>query len=96
MTRWIEKLETVFRISSCKDEDRVKYASFTFKDAALTWWNNYMKSASMDVAYAMPWNDFKELVVKKYCPRAEVKKLEIEFWNLKVQNNNMAAYNQRF
>ena len=68
LTRWIEKLETVFRISGCNDDDRVKYASFTFMDAALTWWNNYMKSANMDVAYAMPWEDFKELVIRKYCP----------------------------
>jgi hypothetical protein len=29
LVRWIEKLETVFRISSCANEDRVKYASFT-------------------------------------------------------------------
>ena len=37
LTRWIEKLETVFRISGCNDDDRVKFASFTFMDAALTW-----------------------------------------------------------
>ncbi|PWA91039.1 reverse transcriptase domain-containing protein [Artemisia annua] len=96
LLRWIEKLETVFHISGCSEENRVKYASFTLMDAALTWWNNYKKSAGIEIAYAMSWENFKEMVLRKYCPRNEVMKLEVEFWNLKVQNNNMAAYNQRF
>jgi hypothetical protein len=44
----------------------------------------------------MPWENFKEMVLKKYCPRNEVMKLEAEFWNLKFQGTNMAAYNQSF
>ena len=96
LVRWLERLETVFRICRCADEDRVKFASFTFKNAALTWWNNYLKSAGHDAAYAMPWENFKEMMLRKYCPRNEVMKLEAEFWNLKVQGTDMATYNQRF
>nr|GEV28455.1 putative reverse transcriptase domain-containing protein [Tanacetum cinerariifolium] len=32
----------------------------------------------------------------KYCPRGEIKKLEIELWNLKVKENNVSAYTERF
>ncbi|GKE56141.1 putative reverse transcriptase domain-containing protein, partial [Tanacetum coccineum] len=32
----------------------------------------------------------------KYCPKGEIKKLEIELWNLKVRGNDVAAYTQRF
>ncbi|GKD65270.1 putative reverse transcriptase domain-containing protein, partial [Tanacetum coccineum] len=32
----------------------------------------------------------------KYCPNGEIKKLEIELWNLKVRGNDVAAYTQRF
>nr|GFB42554.1 reverse transcriptase domain-containing protein [Tanacetum cinerariifolium] len=32
----------------------------------------------------------------KYCPLGEVKKLEIELWYLKVRNNNIPAYTNRF
>nr|GFA94140.1 reverse transcriptase domain-containing protein [Tanacetum cinerariifolium] len=32
----------------------------------------------------------------KYCPLGEVKKLEIELWNLKVRDNNIPAYINRF
>ncbi|GJS80178.1 putative reverse transcriptase domain-containing protein [Tanacetum coccineum] len=32
----------------------------------------------------------------KYCPQGEIKKLEIELWNLKVKGNNIPAYTERF
>ncbi|GKA58069.1 putative reverse transcriptase domain-containing protein, partial [Tanacetum coccineum] len=32
----------------------------------------------------------------KYYPNGEIKKLEIELWNLKVKGNDVAAYTQRF
>ncbi|GJZ01803.1 hypothetical protein Tco_0519764 [Tanacetum coccineum] len=31
-----------------------------------------------DVAYAMPWKTLKKMMTNKYCPRGEIKKLEIE------------------
>ncbi|GJY50255.1 hypothetical protein Tco_0441102 [Tanacetum coccineum] len=48
-----------------------------------------------DVAYAMTWADLKKKMTDKYCPRGEIKKLEVELWNLKVKgskddNNNEA------
>ncbi|GJX38762.1 putative reverse transcriptase domain-containing protein [Tanacetum coccineum] len=32
----------------------------------------------------------------KYCPRGEIKKLEIEMWNLKVKGTDVVSYTQRF
>ncbi|GKA48920.1 putative reverse transcriptase domain-containing protein [Tanacetum coccineum] len=32
----------------------------------------------------------------KYCPRGEIKKLESEYWNLKVRGTDLMTYNQRF
>ncbi|GJT21834.1 DNA-directed DNA polymerase [Tanacetum coccineum] len=34
--------------------------------------------------------------VDKYCPRSEIKKLEVELWNLKVKGTDVLGYNQRF
>ncbi|GJZ73963.1 reverse transcriptase domain-containing protein [Tanacetum coccineum] len=39
LTRWFEKLESQFRISNVAEGDRVKFASSTLLDSALTWWN---------------------------------------------------------
>ncbi|GJY83462.1 reverse transcriptase domain-containing protein [Tanacetum coccineum] len=76
--------------------DRVKFASSTLLDSALTWWNVYVRSVTLDTAHATPWSDFKAMFIRKYCPRNEVKQMENELWNLKVKGTNLTAYNQRF
>ncbi|GJX23931.1 reverse transcriptase domain-containing protein [Tanacetum coccineum] len=37
-----------------------------------------------------------KIMTDKYCPRSEIKKLEIELWNLKVKGTNVVSYTQRF
>ncbi|GJV60617.1 hypothetical protein Tco_1466717 [Tanacetum coccineum] len=37
LTRWFEKIETVFNISNCPSKYQVKYATCTLQDSALTW-----------------------------------------------------------
>ncbi|GJS24833.1 reverse transcriptase domain-containing protein [Tanacetum coccineum] len=96
LTRWFEKLESQFGISNVAEGDRVKFASSTLLDGALTWWNVYVRSVTLDTAHATPWSDFKTMFIRKYCPRNEVKQMENELWNLKVKGTNLTAYNQRF
>nr|GFA95230.1 hypothetical protein [Tanacetum cinerariifolium] len=59
LTRWIEKMESIFNISGYAVENQKK-------------------------------------MTDKYCPLGEVKKLEIELWNLKVRDNNIPAFTNRF
>nr|GEV20423.1 hypothetical protein [Tanacetum cinerariifolium] len=96
LTRWIEKMESVFQISNCTVACQVKFASCTMKGSALTWWNSHMRAIGHDVAYAMPWAALKRMITSKYCPRGEIQKLESEFWNLKVKGLDMLNYNHRF
>ncbi|GJU67133.1 reverse transcriptase domain-containing protein [Tanacetum coccineum] len=96
LTRWFEKLESQFGISNVVEGDRVKFASSTLLDGALTWWNVYVRSVTLDTAHATPWSDFKAMFIRKYCPRNEIKQMENELWNLKVKGTNLTAYNQRF
>ncbi|GJZ04909.1 reverse transcriptase domain-containing protein [Tanacetum coccineum] len=42
-----------------------------------------------DVAYAMTWTNLKKIMTDKYCPTGEIKKLEIEMWNLKVKGTDV-------
>nr|GFB95515.1 hypothetical protein [Tanacetum cinerariifolium] len=44
----------------------------------------------------MTWSVLKKKMTDKYCPLGEVKKLEIELWNLKVRDNDIPAYTNRF
>ncbi|GKA92033.1 putative reverse transcriptase domain-containing protein, partial [Tanacetum coccineum] len=83
-------------ISSCTITSQVKFASCTLQGSALTWWNSHVRAVRQDVAYAMPWTALKRMITDKYCPRGEIKKLESEYWNLKVRGTDLMTYNQRF
>ncbi|GJS76584.1 putative reverse transcriptase domain-containing protein [Tanacetum coccineum] len=54
LTRWIEKMESVFNISGCAIENQVKFATCTLLGVALTWWNGQMRTLGPD-AYSMTW-----------------------------------------
>nr|GEW60179.1 hypothetical protein [Tanacetum cinerariifolium] len=51
LTRWIEKMESIFNISDCAIKNQ---------------------------------EVLKKKMTDKYCPQGEIKKLEIELWNLKI------------
>nr|GFC66817.1 reverse transcriptase domain-containing protein [Tanacetum cinerariifolium] len=63
--------------------------------AALTWWNGQIPTLGPK-AYAMTWEVIKKKMTDKYCPQGELKKLEIELWNLKVKGNDVSTYTNRF
>ncbi|GJS79198.1 reverse transcriptase domain-containing protein [Tanacetum coccineum] len=87
---------TVFRISNCSVENKIKFSTCTHLAIALTWWNSHVISVSHDIAYAMTWADLRKKMTDKYCPRNEMKKLEAELWNLKVKGTDVIGYNQCF
>nr|GFC14980.1 reverse transcriptase domain-containing protein [Tanacetum cinerariifolium] len=47
-------------------------------------------------AYGMPWKTLMKMMTEKYCPRNEIRKLEIELWDLKVKGTDLASYTQRY
>nr|GFC18458.1 hypothetical protein [Tanacetum cinerariifolium] len=96
LTRWFERTESVFSINNCIAETQVKFASCTLIGSALTWWNSHMRAVAQEVAYAMPWKTLKQMMTAKYCPRSEVKKLEVKLWNLKVKGTDINSYTLRF
>ncbi|GJW12943.1 putative reverse transcriptase domain-containing protein [Tanacetum coccineum] len=53
-------------------------------------------TVSHDAAYGMPWKTLMKMIIDKYCPRNEIKKLEIEIWDLKVKGTNLTSYTQHF
>ncbi|GKC47761.1 reverse transcriptase domain-containing protein [Tanacetum coccineum] len=96
LTRWFEKMESVFHTSNCPQKYQVKYASCTLQDSALTWWNSHKRTIGNDVAYAMTWKALMKLMTKVYCPRNEIQKMKTELWNLAVRGNDLTTYTQRF
>ncbi|GJT90946.1 reverse transcriptase domain-containing protein [Tanacetum coccineum] len=75
---------------------KVKFATGTLTEEALTWWNSFAQPIGIEEAYKIPWSEFKKLLIKKYCPGTEINKMEDEFYNLTVKGNYFKTYIKRF
>ncbi|GKE51465.1 putative reverse transcriptase domain-containing protein, partial [Tanacetum coccineum] len=96
---------TVRTLRECTYKDFLNYQPLNFKGiegvVVLSQWFGKIESVfhisnyatvTQDVAYAMDWKALKKMMTVKYCPRGEIKKLEIELWNLKVKGTDVASY----
>ncbi|GKC75832.1 reverse transcriptase domain-containing protein [Tanacetum coccineum] len=96
LIRWFEQTESVFLCSNCTEDCKVKFATGTLTEEALSWWNSFAQPIRIEEAYKITWSEFKKLLIKKYCPRTEVNKMEDEFYNLTVKGNDLKTYVRRF
>ncbi|GJX72639.1 reverse transcriptase domain-containing protein, partial [Tanacetum coccineum] len=89
----------------CSYKKFMSFQPFNFKgtegallasSAGLNELNWYFPLIGIEEAYKIPWTEFKKLLIKKYCPRTEVKKMEDEFYNLTVKGNDLKTYIRRF
>ncbi|GJX90569.1 putative reverse transcriptase domain-containing protein [Tanacetum coccineum] len=77
----------------CFYTDFMKYQPLNFKGTegvvGLTRWIEkieFIRTLGPD-AYSMTWEVLKKKMTDKYCPHGEIRKLEIELWNLKFVAN---------
>ncbi|GKE85954.1 reverse transcriptase domain-containing protein, partial [Tanacetum coccineum] len=96
LIRWFERTKLVFSHSNCTEDCKVKFATGTLTEEALSWWNSFTQPIRIEEAYKINWYEFKKLLIKKYCPRTEIKKIEDEFYNLTVKGNDLKTYIIRF
>ncbi|GJY94487.1 reverse transcriptase domain-containing protein [Tanacetum coccineum] len=93
---WFERTESVFSRSNRTEDCKMKFATGTLTEDALSWWNSYAKPIRIEQANKIAWTELKRLLTNKYCPRTEVRKMEDEFYNLVVKGNDLKTYARRF
>ncbi|GKE38506.1 putative reverse transcriptase domain-containing protein, partial [Tanacetum coccineum] len=96
LQRWFEKTESVFRISECAEDKKVRFAAATLQGPALTWWNTKVATMGLEAVNQMPWTEMKQLMTAEFYPIEEIQRMEHELWNLKDKEYNIVAYTQRF
>ncbi|GJU10607.1 hypothetical protein Tco_1133003 [Tanacetum coccineum] len=64
LTKWFEKMETIFNINNCPERYQVKYATCTLLNSALTWWNTYKRTVGADAAFSMSWRELMKLMTE--------------------------------
>ncbi|GJX64005.1 hypothetical protein Tco_0298348 [Tanacetum coccineum] len=93
---WFERTESVFSRNNCTEDCKVKFATGTLTEESLSWCNYFAQPIGIEEAYKITWVEFKKLLIKKYCPRTEVQKMEDEFYHLIVKGNDLKTYVRRF
>ncbi|XP_076934831.1 uncharacterized protein LOC143601262 [Bidens hawaiensis] len=96
LLQWYDQMESKFLHIECPDDKRTRFATSVFAKGALTWWVKEKTTRGAEVSMAMPWDELKELMTKKFCPPSELMNLEAEYWNLKQESGEHAAYTSRF
>ncbi|GJY36034.1 putative reverse transcriptase domain-containing protein [Tanacetum coccineum] len=96
LCQWFEKLESVFRISDCREKDKVKFTTATLQGRALTWWNGRTASMGIDAANGTPWAEVRKWMTEEFCPRSVLQRLEQELYNLKLKGTDIDGYTNRF
>ncbi|GJU75575.1 putative reverse transcriptase domain-containing protein, partial [Tanacetum coccineum] len=91
-----KKLESVFRISDCKERDKVKFTTATLQGRALTWWNGRIASMGIDAANGTPWTGVRKWMTEEFYPRSVLQMLEQELYNLKLKGTDIDGYTNRF
>nr|GFB99049.1 reverse transcriptase domain-containing protein [Tanacetum cinerariifolium] len=77
----------------CTYTDFLKCQPLPFKG---TEGNTHVQTVGHEAAYGMSWKTLMKMMTDKYYPRNEIKKLEMEIWELKVKGTDLASYTQRF
>nr|GEU76819.1 reverse transcriptase domain-containing protein [Tanacetum cinerariifolium] len=66
LIRWFERTESVFSRSNCTEDCKVKFATGTLTDEALSWWNSFAQPIGIEEAYKITWVEFKKLLIKNF------------------------------
>nr|GEU62761.1 putative reverse transcriptase domain-containing protein [Tanacetum cinerariifolium] len=69
LIRWFERTESVFSRSNCTVDYKVKFATGTLTEEALSWWNSFAQPIGIEEAYKITWA-LQKLVPKskQQCP----------------------------
>nr|GEY44083.1 reverse transcriptase domain-containing protein [Tanacetum cinerariifolium] len=79
LIRWFERTKSVFSRSNCTEDCKVKFATGTLIEDALSWWNSYAKPIGIEQADNIIWSELKRLLTNKYFLRTNVKKWKTNF-----------------
>nr|GEU91350.1 putative reverse transcriptase domain-containing protein [Tanacetum cinerariifolium] len=92
LIRWFKRTESVFSCSNFTKDCKVKFATGTLTEEALSWWNSFAQPFGIEEAYKITWVKFKKLLIKKYCPQTKIQKMEDEFYHMTVKGNDLKTY----
>ncbi|XP_047308095.1 ATP-dependent Clp protease proteolytic subunit-like [Impatiens glandulifera] len=88
---WMQSMETISEFMQCSNSDRLRCASFMFKDDARIWWQGAKSTLDLNAA---TWEEFKVVFYGKYFTLSTRNKLVREFLEIRQGDSTAAASRQ--
>ncbi|GJS69549.1 reverse transcriptase domain-containing protein [Tanacetum coccineum] len=91
LIRWFERTELVFSRSNYTEDCKVKFATGTLTEEALSWWNSFAQPIGIEEAYKITWGNDLKAYVRRFqelatlCPYMvpdSEKMMEVFIWGL--------------
>ncbi|KAI3797432.1 hypothetical protein L1987_32689 [Smallanthus sonchifolius] len=93
---WVIRMQATIRLSECRPNQVVKFAANALREEASHWWEGVRQAKGDEAVDAMMWTDLKTVVIKNFCPRNEIEKVEREFLGIKAGSMTHRQYITRF
>ena len=93
--RWLQRLEAIFRVMGCNDDDKVALAVYKLHDEAEHWWNS-LRLHLEATGVQLTWEQFKARFLAKYFPQTLRHQKEREFLTLEQGNMTVGQYVAKF
>ncbi|XP_073153193.1 uncharacterized protein [Henckelia pumila] len=91
--QWFQAMETAFEFMQITDADRLRCATYMFRDDARVWWNGAKAALNLTT---LTWNGFKDVFYGKYFTVSTRNRLAREFLEIRQGNMSIAEYVKKF
>ena len=91
---WFQRMEGVFEVIQCSDEEKLKVATFMLGGEARDWWKSIR--ARQPRGTKLIWEDFKKEFVIQYYPDVYIDERRREFLRINQGRRSVAEYEATF
>ena len=89
---WLDRLNKIYEVMGCTDDQRVLFSSFLMEDRAKDWWDAVDRRHPDGIS----WDRFQQEFTDIYFPQSHKDSKIEEFFVLEQKNMSVSEYEKRF
>ena len=89
---WLDRVNKVYGVMGCTDEQRVLFSSFLMEDKAKDWWDAVERRYPDSIS----WDQFQQEFTDRFFPHSHKDSKIEEFFKLEQKNMSVSEYEKEF
>ena len=89
---WLDRVNNVYGVMGCTDEQRVLFSSFLMENKAKDWWD----AVERRYPDGITWDQFKQEFTDRFFPQSHKDSKIEEFFKLEQKNMTVSEYEKKF